>query len=99
MTSGFVCLFADEALQTTEGSSWRDNPGDFGIGGRYPVKEVFSAAYEAWKGRLHAAQDLDGSNLIMDTFILSIPAFKMHCTRFTVASLHPVSLAPSSQDK
>ena len=68
-------LFADEALQTTEGSSWRDKPGDFGIGGRYPVKEVFSAAYEAWKGRLHAAQHLDADNSNMLTCMLFIPAF------------------------
>ncbi len=45
-----LCIHADEASQTGEGLSWRQAPSDFGIGGRYPVKEVFSAAYEAWKG-------------------------------------------------
>ncbi|CAL5226987.1 g9875 [Coccomyxa viridis] len=44
----------DEASQTGEGVSWRQAPSDFGIGGRYPVKEVFSAAYEAWKDILEA---------------------------------------------
>ncbi len=46
-------MHADEASQTGEGVSWRQAPSDFGIGGRYPVKEVFSAAYEAWKGVRH----------------------------------------------
>ena len=49
---------AEEASQTGEGVSWRQAPSDFGIGGRYPVKEVFSAAYEAWKGKSHAAGPL-----------------------------------------
>ena len=52
------CMHADEASQTGEGVSWRQAPSDFGIGGRYPVKEVFSAAYEAWKGECHATQKL-----------------------------------------
>ena len=43
-------MHADEAIQTDEGLSWRQAPGDFGIGGRYPVKEVFSAAHDAWRG-------------------------------------------------
>lgn len=44
------CVCADEALQTLEGSRWRQSPGDFGIGGRYPVKEVFAAAAATWQG-------------------------------------------------
>jgi hypothetical protein len=41
---------AEEALATTEGLNWRKSPSDFGIGGRYPVKEVFAAAAATWKG-------------------------------------------------
>lgn len=43
-------MVADEALQTLEGARWRQSPGDFGIGGRYPVKEVFGAAAATWQG-------------------------------------------------
>ena len=39
-----------EALATTEGLNWRKSPSDFGIGGRYPVKEVFAAAQATWRG-------------------------------------------------
>lgn len=45
---------ADEALQTLEGARWRQSPGDFGIGGRYPVKEVFGAAAATWQGEAPA---------------------------------------------
>ncbi len=41
---------ADEALATDEGLNWRKAPGEFGIGGRYPVKEVFAAAAGTWRG-------------------------------------------------
>ncbi|EIE24914.1 phosphoglycerate mutase-like protein [Coccomyxa subellipsoidea C-169] len=44
----------DEALQTLEGSHWRKSPSDFGIGGRYPVKEVFAAAAATWQDILEA---------------------------------------------
>ncbi|CAL8464228.1 g3763 [Coccomyxa elongata] len=44
----------DEALQTLEGARWRQSPGDFGIGGRYPVKEVFGAAAATWQDVLEA---------------------------------------------
>ncbi|BDA49348.1 probable phosphoglycerate mutase GpmB [Coccomyxa sp. Obi] len=44
----------DEALQTLEGTRWRQSPGDFGIGGRYPVKEVFGAAAATWQDVLEA---------------------------------------------
>jgi hypothetical protein len=47
---GKLSSCADEAILTGEGKSWRLAPSDFGIGGRYPVKEVFSAALDAWRG-------------------------------------------------
>ena len=43
-------MSADEALATDEGLNWRQSPGEFGIGGRYPVKEVFTAAADTWRG-------------------------------------------------
>ena len=48
--TGKLSSCADEAILTGEGKSWRQAPSDFGIGGRYPVKEVFSAALDAWRG-------------------------------------------------
>lgn len=45
-----AALCTDEAMDTLEGAQWRKSPGDFGIGGRYPVKEVFAAAAATWQG-------------------------------------------------
>lgn len=48
---GLLLMRAEEALATTEGLNWRKTPSEVGIGGRYPVKEVFAAAQATWKGK------------------------------------------------